>query len=97
MVIAERTTSYGFLAAISGVKPIAVAQQGVTDLWPETSMLLPLKKKIQNYAFQKADLDSCLGKSDDLLDAEIQRRYAQSISTSKRHQFESVCRPEYSQ
>jgi glycosyltransferase involved in cell wall biosynthesis len=56
MVIAERTTSYGFLAAISGVKPIAIAQQGRTDLWPEKSLLLPLKKIIQNYAFKKADL-----------------------------------------
>lgn len=56
MVIAERTTSYGFLAAVSGVKPIAIAQQGRTDLWPEKSILLPLKKIIQHYAFQKADL-----------------------------------------
>jgi glycosyltransferase involved in cell wall biosynthesis len=56
MVIAERTTSYGFLAAISGVKPIVIAQQGRTDLWPEKSLLLPLKKIIQHYAFKKADL-----------------------------------------
>ena len=56
MVIAERTTSYGFLAAISGVKPIAIAQQGRTDLWPEKSLLLSLKKIIQHYAFEKADL-----------------------------------------
>jgi glycosyltransferase involved in cell wall biosynthesis len=56
MVIAERTTSYGFLAALSGVKPVAIAQQGRTDLWPEGSVLLPLKKIIQNYAFKKATL-----------------------------------------
>jgi glycosyltransferase involved in cell wall biosynthesis len=56
MVIAERTTSYGFLAALSGVNPIAIAQQGRTDLWPEKSILLPLKKIIQNYAFKKATL-----------------------------------------
>jgi glycosyltransferase involved in cell wall biosynthesis len=56
MVIAERTTSYGFLAALSGVKSIAIAQQGKTDLWPEKSILLPLKKLIQHYAFQKANL-----------------------------------------
>lgn len=56
MVIAERTTSYGFLAALSGVKPVAVAQQGRTDLWPEKSILLPLKKILQHYAFEKADL-----------------------------------------
>lgn len=56
MVIAERTTSYGFLAALSGVKPVAIAQQGRTDLWPEKSISLPLKKLIQHYAFQKANL-----------------------------------------
>mgnify|MGYP000184378642 CR=1 FL=1 len=56
MVIAERTTSYGFLAAVSGLKPIAIAQQGRTDLWPEKSILLPFKKMIQQYAFKKADL-----------------------------------------
>ena len=56
MVIAERTTSYGFLAALSGLKPVAIAQQGKTDLWPQKSILLPLKKFIQHYAFQKADL-----------------------------------------
>jgi glycosyltransferase involved in cell wall biosynthesis len=56
MVIAERTTSYGFLAALSGVKPIAIAQQGKTDLWPEDSITVPLKKITQNYAFKKATL-----------------------------------------
>lgn len=56
MVIAERTTSYGFLAALSGVKPVAIAQQGRTDLWPENSITLPFKRIIQNYAFRKADL-----------------------------------------
>ncbi|PBJ13757.1 glycosyltransferase [Flavobacterium sp. ACN6] len=56
MVIAERTTSYGFLAAISGSKTIAIAQQGRTDLWPEDSILYPFKKFIQKYAFKKAHL-----------------------------------------
>jgi hypothetical protein len=41
MVIAERTTSYGFLAALSGVKPVAIAQQGKTDLWPENRFHYP--------------------------------------------------------
>lgn len=56
MVIAERTTSYGFLASLSGIKPVAIAQQGRTDLWPEDSLLLPLKKILQNYAFENADI-----------------------------------------
>lgn len=56
MVIAERTTSYGFLAAISGMHPIVIAQQGKTDLWPEHSISIPLKRFLQNYAFKRADL-----------------------------------------
>ena len=56
MVIAERTTSYGFLAALTRVKPIAIAQQGRTDLWPENGVSIPLKKMIQHYAFKKATL-----------------------------------------
>ncbi|MDG2431267.1 glycosyltransferase [Flavobacterium sp.] len=56
MVIAERTTSYGFLAGISGIQPSAIAQQGITDLWPTDSILLSLKILIQNYAFSKATL-----------------------------------------
>jgi glycosyltransferase involved in cell wall biosynthesis len=56
MVIAERVTSYGFLAAISGISPKAIAQQGQSDLWPENSPLYILKKILQDYAFRKADL-----------------------------------------
>ena len=56
MVIAERATSYGFLAAISGIKPVAIAQQGISDLWPEQSPLYIFKKILQDYAFKKAEL-----------------------------------------
>jgi glycosyltransferase involved in cell wall biosynthesis len=56
MIIAERTTSYGFLASLSGLKPAAIAQQGRTDLWPEDSITIPFKKLLQNYAFKKATL-----------------------------------------
>ena len=56
MVIAERTTSYGFLASLSGIKPIAIAQQGITDLWPSKSALYIFKKILQDQAFRKADL-----------------------------------------
>ncbi len=62
MVIAERTTSYGYLAAISGIKPIAIAQQGITDLWPHSSPLYIFKKMLQDYAFKKADLIHAWGK-----------------------------------
>ena len=63
MVIAERTTSYGYLAAISGSKPMAIAQQGITDLWPRNSPLYILKKRLQNYAFKQADLIHAWGNS----------------------------------
>jgi glycosyltransferase involved in cell wall biosynthesis len=63
MVIAERTTSYGYLAAISGLKPMAIAQQGITDLWPHNSPLNIFKKRLQNYAFKKADLIHAWGNS----------------------------------
>jgi glycosyltransferase involved in cell wall biosynthesis len=63
MVIAERTTSYGYLAAISGIKPMAIAQQGITDLWPLNSPLYIFKKRLQNYAFKKADLIHAWGNS----------------------------------
>lgn len=56
MVIAERTTSYGFLATLCGIRPIAIAQQGISDLWPEDSPLYIFKKMIQKIAFRKADL-----------------------------------------
>lgn len=62
MVIAERTTSYGFLAALSGIRPIAIAQQGITDLWPVNSVSYPFKKIIQKYAYRKADLIHAWGK-----------------------------------
>lgn len=62
MVIAERTTSYGYLAAISGIKPLAIAQQGITDLWPTNSPLYIFKKMLQDHAFKKADLIHAWGK-----------------------------------
>jgi hypothetical protein len=42
MVIAERTTSYGFLAALS-VKPVAIAQQGKLIYGLKKSISLPQK------------------------------------------------------
>jgi len=57
MIVAERTTSYGFLATLTaGLRPVAIAQQGSTDLWPENSITIPLKRFIQKQAFKKATL-----------------------------------------
>jgi len=63
MVIAERTTSYGYLAAASRIKPIVIAQQGITDLWPPNSPSYIFKKILQNYAFKQADLIHAWGNS----------------------------------
>jgi glycosyltransferase involved in cell wall biosynthesis len=56
MVIGYRTTSYGFLAARSGIKPCVIAAQGENDIWPRYGITVPLKKWMQKYACQKADL-----------------------------------------
>ena len=42
---------------------MAIAQQGITDLWPHNSPLYIFKKRIQNYAFKKADLIHAWGNS----------------------------------
>src|ERR1044071_8641860 len=34
VIIGYRTTSYGFLAALSGIRPCVIAAQGETDVWP---------------------------------------------------------------
>jgi glycosyltransferase involved in cell wall biosynthesis len=62
MVIAERTTSYGFLGAATKVSPFAVAQQGITDTWPENSNMLFVKKWLEKRAFDRADLIHAWGK-----------------------------------
>lgn len=56
MVIGYRTTSYGFIAACSGIKPLVIAAQGEKDIWPETGWLVPFKTFIRNHACNKADL-----------------------------------------
>jgi glycosyltransferase involved in cell wall biosynthesis len=56
MVIGYRTTSYGFLAAFSGVKVKVIAAQGESDIWPTTGWQVHLKTFIRNYACKKANL-----------------------------------------
>ncbi|MGN6568958.1 MAG: glycosyltransferase family 4 protein, partial [Flavipsychrobacter sp.] len=56
MIIAERVTSYGFLAVITGFSCIAVAQQGITDAYPTDSILTPFKNLVQKFVFKKATL-----------------------------------------
>jgi glycosyltransferase involved in cell wall biosynthesis len=64
LIIAERTTSYGFIAAtLHKSYPIAVAQQGITDIYPFRSPLVPLKRMLQKYAFRHATLVHAWGEA----------------------------------
>jgi glycosyltransferase involved in cell wall biosynthesis len=56
LVIGYRTTSYGFLAAFSGIKPMVIAMQGESDIWPLTGFMVPLKTFMLNFTCKKTDL-----------------------------------------
>jgi glycosyltransferase involved in cell wall biosynthesis len=56
VMIGYRLTSYGFLAATTGFHPLVVACQGETDVWPLNSWSTPVKRKMAQYALQRADL-----------------------------------------
>jgi glycosyltransferase involved in cell wall biosynthesis len=56
IIIAFRTTSYGFFAALSGFKPYVVAAQGETDAWPLNSFLRPVKLLFGRIAVKRAAL-----------------------------------------
>lgn len=56
LVLAERSTSYGFFAIFFNAKRRVVAQQGITDIWPLTEFSLMIKPFFQRQAYQKADL-----------------------------------------
>jgi len=56
LVIGYRTTSYGFLAARTGIRTLVIAAQGESDIWPTTGWTVPFKKIIYRYACKKADL-----------------------------------------
>jgi len=63
MVIAERITSYGFLAALSKFPKIAVAQQGITDIFPANSISAPIKRLIQKYVFRNVQIIHAWGEA----------------------------------
>lgn len=56
ILIGYRLTSYGFIAAFSGFKPLVIAAQGETDVWPMNSFSTPFKEFLAKYAIRKADL-----------------------------------------
>ena len=56
LLIAYRTTSYGFLGALSGFHPLVVAAQGETDAWPLNSWAVGLKRSMARFCVRRADL-----------------------------------------
>lgn len=56
IVLAERSTSYGFFSIFVNSKKRVVAQQGITDIWPQTGFSVKIKPFFQRRAYQKADL-----------------------------------------
>jgi hypothetical protein len=63
MVIAERTTSYGF-ATLSSVKPIAIAQQG-EQIYGRKFCFITNKKNNPKLCIQKCNTDPRVGTSND--------------------------------
>ncbi len=56
LVLAERATSYGFFSLFVRTKKRIVAQQGITDAWPETGFSGMYKRFLQKLVYQKVDL-----------------------------------------
>jgi glycosyltransferase involved in cell wall biosynthesis len=63
MIIAERITSYGFLAATTRFPKIAIAQQGITDIFPKNSITSPIKRWMQKYAFKHVNIVHAWGEA----------------------------------
>ncbi len=63
LIIAERVTSYGFMAALTGFQPYIVAQQGITDIYPPDAVSAPFKVLIQKYTFRKVSLIHAWGQA----------------------------------
>ena len=55
-VLAERATSYGFFSLFVPAKVRIVAQQGITDAYPETGFSGIYKRFLQKKVYQKVDL-----------------------------------------
>jgi glycosyltransferase involved in cell wall biosynthesis len=56
IVLAERSTSYGFFALLIKAKIRVVAQQGITDAYPETGFTGIYKRFLQRLVYKNVDL-----------------------------------------
>lgn len=63
LILSERVTSYGFLAALTNFPKIVVAQQGITDIYPMNSKSAIIKSIMYKYALNKAILIHAWGEA----------------------------------
>lgn len=63
IVLAERATSYGFFSLFTRAKIKAVAQQGITDAYPETGISHLVKKSLQTIVYKNVDIIHAWGKA----------------------------------
>ena len=56
IVLAERSTSYGFFSLFTNAKVKVVAQQGISDIYPNTFISRGYKKILQRAVYQRVDL-----------------------------------------
>jgi glycosyltransferase involved in cell wall biosynthesis len=63
LLIGYRLTSYGFIAAFTGIHPLVIAQQGETDVWPRHHWTTLIKSLLARFAIKRADLIHVWGKS----------------------------------
>ena len=56
LVLAERATSYGLFSLFVNAKKRIVAQQGITDAWPEEGFSGVYKRFFQKLVYKKVDL-----------------------------------------
>jgi len=63
IVIGYRTTSYGFIGAMSGFRPLVLAAQGESDVWPPGHWSNFMSSGMARYAIKHADLIHAWGKN----------------------------------
>jgi glycosyltransferase involved in cell wall biosynthesis len=63
IVLAERAASYGFFSLFIKAKIKAIAQQGITDAYPETGFSHFFKKILQTIVYINADIIHAWGKA----------------------------------
>lgn len=56
LVLAERSTSYGFFSLFVRARARVVAQQGITDVFPTEGHAVPIKKWLQRKVYSNVDM-----------------------------------------